>query len=235
MDCTLMHKNIPVIDMVIDDETKTIRKLQVVYNARHLPPGVNVCETEFDLGALHKWYMARTIPHNRQGIFWVLDTLGVTSPHYLIEKCYALSLSDQYWICPKDSDLKWSKINFFQNDFSKDVGDILFGREYSDVASLNLMSPDITTNGWLRKKWIVKDGKRFLMKGGSDVFRQETFNEVIAGSIMQRLNISHVDYTLEFHDGEPYSLCENFVTSDTEFIPAWCILNTRICQLKLYK
>ena len=44
MDCTLMHKNISVVDIVIDDETKTIRKVQDTHNACHLLPSVNVCE-----------------------------------------------------------------------------------------------------------------------------------------------------------------------------------------------
>jgi len=59
------------------------------------------------------------------------------------------------------------------------------------------------------------------MKGGSGVFEQEPFNEVIACAVMRRLGISHVNYTLKFDGGKPYSLCENFVTPDTELIPAW--------------
>ena len=221
-----MHKNIPVVDMQIDNETHTIIELCNNYNVHHLPPGVNICGTETDLGALHKWYMARTFPANRQGIWWAFETLGVSSSHYLIDKCHRLSLSDQYWIRPQNSNLKWSEVNFFHNDFSKDMGEILFGYEPCNLADINLMSPDIMTNGWLCKKWIIVDGKRFLMKGGSGVYRQEPFNEIIACAVMRRLNITHIDYQLTIDNGNPYSLCENFVMSNTEFIPAWCILIT---------
>jgi len=222
-----MHKNIPVVDMKIDDETHTTIKLCNNYDVRHLPPGVNICETDIDLGALHKWYMARTFPANRQGVWWAFETLGVTSPHYLINKCYGLSLSDQYWIRPKNSNLKWSEVNFFHNNFSKDMGEILFEHQPFNSADINIMSPDIMTNGWLRKRWVIADGKRFLMKGGSGVYKQEPFSEVIASAVMRRLNILHVDYKLTFENGNPYSLCENFITPDTEFIPAWCILITQ--------
>jgi len=144
----------------------------------------------------------------------------------LIEKCYGLSLSDQYWICPKDSGLKWEGINFFHNNFSKDIGEILFGHEPADSTRVNLVSPDNTSDGWLRKKWIIADGKRFLMKSGSGVYQQEPFNEVAASTIMQRLNIHHVDYSLIIENNKPYSLCENFITPDTELIPAWHILQS---------
>ena len=167
MDYTLMHKNIPVVDMKIDDVTHTIVKLQDAYDTRHLPPGINIYKTGIDRGALNEWLIGRSIPASRDGINEALETIGVHSPRYLIEKCYGLSLSDQYWICPKDSGLKWSEINFFQNDFSKDIGEILFGHEPDDFTRVSLMSPDNTTDGWLRKKWIISDDKRFLMKGGS--------------------------------------------------------------------
>ena len=227
MECTLMHKNIPVVDMKIDDLTHTIVELQNAHNANHLPLGINIYKTGIDRGALNEWLVGRSIPASRDGIGEALETIGVHSPLYLIEKCYALSLSDQYWICPKGSGLEWSKVNFFQNDFSKDIGEILFGHEPDDLTRVSLMSPDNTSDGWLRKKWIISDGKRFLMKGGSGVYRQEPFNEVIACAIMRRLNISHIDYKLTFDNGNPYSLCKNFVTPDTELITAWRILLTQ--------
>jgi hypothetical protein len=52
------------------------------------------------------------------------------------------------------------------------------------------------------------------MKGGSGVYMQEPYNEVIASALMRRLQITQVNYTLEETDGRPYSLCENFVTCD---------------------
>jgi len=209
---TLMHKYIPVVDMEIDDATHTIVKIRAAHDIRHLPPGIGICQSKINLGDLYKWYMARIIPLNRQGLWGPFESLGVVSPHFLVEKCYGLSLSDQYWICPKGSDLKWNEINFFQNDFSKDMGELLFGHEIHKSANINLMSPDITTNGRLRKKWVSLEGKFFLIKDGSDVFKQEPFNEVVACAIMRRLGIPHVDYALKFDGGEIYSLCENFVT-----------------------
>ncbi len=68
----------------------------------------------------------------------------------LLIRCYGLSLSDQYWICPKDSNLTWEEINFFSNEFSDDIGDVLFG-EKEKANAFNFSSPDNTSDGNLKK------------------------------------------------------------------------------------
>jgi len=221
-----MHKNFPVVDMEID-ETGYIAKLRDLFDERRLPVGTGVTSAGIDRKAINDWWTGRSIPASRDGLNEALMSIGISSPILLLEKCYGLSLSDQYWICPKGSGLTWENVNFFQNDFSKDMGEILFGHDPPDRDIISLMSPDNTSDGWLRKKWIIVDGKRYLMKGGSGYFQQEPFNEVIAGAIMRRLGIDHVNYTLTFDGNRPYSLCENFITPETELISAWRILQTQ--------
>ena len=226
MNCTLMHKNIPVVDLQIDDDTGYIAKLQNIHDKQHLPLGIHEFSSGLDRKALNDWWVGRSIPASRDGIRDALETLEIYNTTLLLTQCFGLSLSDQYWICPKDSGLRWEKINFFHNDFSKDIGEILFGHEPADPTHVSLISPDNTSDGWLRKKWIIADGKRYLMKGGSGFMKQEPFNEVIASAIMRRLNIPHTPYTLTFDNGKPYSLCENFVTPDTELVQAWRVRET---------
>ena len=224
-----MHKNKPVLDLEIDEATGSVSKIGAVYDTDHLPVGTyNTAEkNNVSRYILNDWWTGRSIPASRDGLKDVLLNLGVCSPALLLDKCLGLSLSDQYWICPKNSDISWKTVNFFQNDFSKDVGEVLFGYKRSSKDAINLMSPDNTSDGWLKKKWLIAGGKRYLMKGGSGFLEQEPFNEVIASALMKRLNINHVKYTLTFEQNKPYSLCENFITPDTELIPAWRIMQTR--------
>jgi len=221
-----MHKNIPVVDMEILSDTGRIVKLLNLQTPEHLPLGVKT-KDGMSRKAMDDWWSGRSIPASRSGLDDALQILGISSPALLLEKCYGLSLSDQYWLCPKGTRLDWEKVNFFQNDFSKDMGEILFGHEPADPDRVSLMSPDNTSDGWLRKKWIIVDGKRLLMKGGSGVYQQEPFNEAIASAVMRRLGIDHIDYSLIVDVGKPYCLCENFITPDTELIPAWRILQTQ--------
>jgi hypothetical protein len=222
-----MHKNVPVIDIEIDLEIGSITKINKIFDTRRLPVGTEMSDGKPNRRSLNDWWMGRTIPASRDGIREALRNMGVSSSEHLIEKCYGLSLSDQYWFSPKEEGLKWENINFFQNEFSKDVGEILFGREPDADVHINLMSPDNTSDGWLRKKWIIADGKRLLMKGSSRPYNQEPFNEVIASAVMRRLGIYHADYKLMYERERPYSLCENFVTPDTELVSARRVWETQ--------
>jgi hypothetical protein len=44
---------------------------------------------------------------------------------------------------------------------------------------------------------------------------------------MRRLGISHVPYTLTVIGEYPYSVCEDFITSDTELVSALHIMQTQ--------
>ena len=96
----------------------------------------------------------------------------------------------------------------------------------TDTANFDLNSPDNTTNGYLKKRWKIIDGKRCLLKTGSNPFMQQPFNEVIASLVAERLGIPHVPYTLLWDDGIPYSVCEDFVTPETELVSAWRVMQS---------
>ena len=117
-----MHKRAAVADIELDDATGFIRKAGTVYAPEHLPVGVPVRRDAADRAALNEWWTDRSIPASRSGIREALETLEISSTKMLLIRCYGLSLSDQYWICPERSGLTWEQVNFFDNDFSNDIG-----------------------------------------------------------------------------------------------------------------
>lgn len=127
MHYTLMHKEISVVDVELDDASGAITRVGDVHNAAHIPIGIAYRNDVLDRKALNKWWYGRSIPASRQGIQQALAILRIGSTQELIDKSYGLSLSDQYWIKEKGSSLEWAEINFFTNDFSRDIGNILFG------------------------------------------------------------------------------------------------------------
>ena len=221
-----MHRRIEVAKLELDDETGIIRKIEAVMSAEHVPVGVPVKNGIIDRGELNKWWTDRSIPASRSGVREALETLNLNDTKILLVRCFGLSLSDQYWICPAGAELIWEKINFFDNSFSDDMGDVLFGKPKKNE-NFDFSSPDNTSDGYLKKRWKIINGKRCLIKGGSNLERQQPFNEVIASKIMDRLNINHVSYNIIWEDGEPYSVCEDFVTRDTELVSAWRIMQTQ--------
>lgn len=234
--CTFMHRQIPVADIEIDNNTGLIERIGKVYAPEHLPIGVKAKKGICDRAALNEWWGDRSIPTSRSGIREALNTLGVSSPKLLLTRCYGLSLSDQYWIVPEGSGLTWDQVNFFKHDFSEDIGDVLFGAA-KKPDPLGFSSPDSTSDGNLKKRWKIIDGKRCLIKGGSNPYRQQPLNEVIATEIMKRLNIPCIPYTVTWNKGAPYSICEDFITAETELIPAWRIIQSekRRNDLSLYQ
>ncbi len=226
---TLMHKNIAVADIDIDETLGGISKIRGIISKEHLPVGVVRMQRQnetIDRFAFNQWWTGRSIPASRMGLSDMLDTLGIASSNLLLTKCLGLSLSDHYWIKPYGSDMTWEDVNFFDNDFSDDIGDVLFGTSDKN-AGFDFLSPDNTSDGNLKKRWKIIDGKRCLLKSGSNPYSQQTFNEVIASKIMNRLGIDHVPYSVTWINDEPYSVCEDFVTKDTELISAWRVLQLR--------
>lgn len=229
MKYTLMYKNIAVADVEIDEVLGVITSIDNLSAREHLPVGVVHQlrhEEKVDRYALNHWWAGRSIPASRMGVADALEALGVSSTKQLITKCLGLSLSDHYWFRPYGSSVAWEDVNFFDNAFSDDIGDVLFGMNDKNDG-FDFISPDNTSDGNLQKRWKIIDGKRCLLKSGSSPYSQQPFNEVIATIIMNKLGIEHVPYTETWINDKPYSVCEDFVTKDTELIGAWRVLQLR--------
>ena len=226
---TLMHKNVAVADIEIDETLGGVTKIRNITAKEHLPVGTIRIQRDdevVDRYAFNQWWTGRSIPASRMGVSDALETLGIYNTKLLLTKCLGLSLSDHYWIKPYNKNILWEDVNFFDNDFSDDIGDVLFGMNGKN-ADFDFVSPDNTSDGNLQKRWKIIDGKRCLLKSGSTPFIQQPFNEVIATLIMNKLGIEHVPYTIIWIDNKPYSVCEDFVTKDTELISAWRVLQLR--------
>lgn len=170
MNYILCHKDIPVLRFSTEDEE--IAEISEILNSRHLPVGISL-ENENGKSIksqLRAWWKGRSIPASRQNLNTALELLGNITTDYLIEKSYGLSLSDHYWAKPEKSSLSWKEVNFFHNSFSEDVGKALFGTlNSSSTKSLNLFSPDNTSDGWLRKKMDYKQRRTFSSEGWKPV------------------------------------------------------------------
>ena len=225
MRCRIMHKNIPVVSVEFDEITGVFTKIYDVINPEHLPVGVSIMDGVADRRDLHAWWLARAIPASRMGLKEALEKLNVSTTAEMLGKSLGLNLSDQYWISPEEAAIDWRKINFFENDFSEDIGNILMGLK-SDSDNVNYMSPDAASDGWLRKKWKIVDGDRVLFKSGSGQNLQEPYNEVLATAIMKRLGIPCAEYSLTFIGNKPYSVCKDFITPETELVTAHNIIKS---------
>ena len=225
---TLMNKNKKIFDFIYDEEEHIIVDFERNYplNEDYAPFGL-IKNNEINKVEFNKWWKNRQIPASRNGLKEVLHNSNIYDNDnfdLLDSKAYCLSLSDQYWVKSIDEDIKWEKINFFDNEFSEDIGKILFSGGKTSL-KLNLNTPDMTSNGNYEKRWKIIDVDRYLLKAGSKIYNQEPFNELIATKLYERLlnKNEYVEYSVIYDNERAISKCKNFITKDTELVPAWKI------------
>ena len=154
MKCILMNKNTKVALIEIDNETNYIRKIDEIYNIEYAPMALKNAVNRKDINnekALNEWFKGRGIPSWRKDLENLLEKLKVSTPEELLNKAYALSLSDQYWIKEETQEIKWENINFFTNNFKyKAYLEVSLSSSFSGKM-VDLHSPNNTTDGMLQK------------------------------------------------------------------------------------
>lgn len=222
----LKHKDLDVAMMKMDVRTGMIEYVLSVYLPEELPAG---CAP--DGTGLGEWWKLRAIPDSRKGIRQVLSRLSEATSQSLMLSSYGLSLTDHYWIQPVGQELYWKDLNFYENDFTDELGDILTDseRDRSVPDGISKLSPSVSVNGDMKKKWIIRDGGRYLLKVNPNYHSQQAVNEVIAGKLHERLGWkNYVSYDMGTiyisGRGYPCSLSPMFTSAETEFVSAYQIV-----------
>ena len=222
----LKHKDLDVAMMKMDVRTGMIEYILSVYLPEELPAG---CAP--DGTGLGEWWKLRAIPDSRQGIRQVLSRLSEATSQSLMLSSYGLSLTDHYWIQPVGQELYWKDLNFYENDFGDELGDILTDseRERSVSDGISKLSPSVSVNGDMKKKWIIRGGRRYLLKVNPSYHSQQAVNEVIAGKLHERLGwknyVSYEVGTIHISGRKyPCSLSPMFTSVETEFVSAYQIV-----------
>ena len=219
MKCILMNKNTEVLVSEYLDNLGVFSKIYEIKNIDYAPIIINKNKEDI-IKLLNDWFKGRGIPLWRDKLDLLLHRLNISTPSELLDKAFGLSLSDQYWLKPYNLDTCYDDINFFDNDF-----------EYTEFmeASLSknskiitndkaLRTPNNTTDGMLKKAWIIENGIRYLIKGGYKNELLQPFNEVLASEICTRLGFNHVEYSIDTYKDIVVSKCPCFINKDTELI-----------------
>ena len=224
----LMHKDIPVCLMTIDEDGNISKIRRNEDAAGHFPLGGLMNDMKF-----HEWWKDRAIPKTRHGAKTALQKLGYTSTGSALVNNLALSLSDCYWIKPRGELLAWKDVNLFSNDFVDSFGDITLNRDHVIDLRNKTRFNCATSQGELQKKWcIARDGRRYLIKGNYGESYQQSLNEIFATELHVQQGFEHyTPYSLVKLkvDGDMDGLgclCFDFCSENIECISAWEILQT---------
>ena len=224
---SLMHRDEPVCAISIDTVSGAIHRVSKPVNPELLPLGGCI-----DSATLKKWWQRRAVPIGQGKIQRILEQLRITTPQEYLVRNLGLSLTDHYWIKPLDMELGWTDINLFTNDFRDPVGEMQFSQDADEIVELpaNAFSPSSSVQGELRKKWIISDGKRCLVKGNHGGNSQESLNEIVATLLHKKQGKQpFVAYsTMRLGDAQPiYCVCESFTSDELELIPAIDIVDSQ--------
>ena len=228
-----MNKNTEVLLTEYDSASSTFTKIYEVYNIEYAPYILKNIYNEKDFNDnsfrinLSKWFQGRGIPSWRDKLDILLHRLNIIDPSELLDKSFGLSLSDQYWLKPINTSISYDDINFFDNDFdyTEFLEASLSKNSNSIVSASSLNTPNNTTDGMLRKAWIIENDTRYLLKSGYKNELLQPFNEVLASEICDRLGFDHVKYTLDTYKDTVVSKCPCFITKNTELITCHQIRN----------
>lgn len=238
MRCILMNKNTKVLEEEYNEKIASFTNIYNIENIDYAPIIIKnaLKENNNNITILTEWFKGRGIPSWRDDLDLLLAKLNITTREELLDKAFGLSLSDQYWIKPYNSNVQYKDINFFEHDFnSADFTNITFSNSNDYSTKVNLVSPNNTTDGRLKKTWIIENKERYLLKGGYKNEVLEPFNEVLASMICDRLGIYHTKYEIDVISNKVVSKCKCFINSNTELITAHQILHNVCNKEKAYE
>ena len=224
----LMHKDIPVCLMEISDDGTlgSVRRNEAA--SAHFPLGGQMNNVKF-----HEWWRDRAIPKTRHGARSALQRLGYSSTNSALVNNLALSLSDCYWIRPREEKLTWKDTNLFTNDFVDTFGEITINRDHMIDLRKETRFNCATSQGELQKKWCIdKEGRRYMIKGNYGQSYQQSLNEIFAAKLHEQQGFSeytHYSLVRLQVDGNVEGLgcmCYDFCSEDVECISAWELLQT---------
>lgn len=151
---------------------------------------------------IEKWLRHRVLPRNRANADAILKTLGLSWRNIkdILDKSLGLSLNDSYWVVPLGFEGSFQEYNLYENRFSSVLSLVAYtgvGQSHEAFTT----SPELTTQGMLRKTWRFIEGDGiYLYKGGTEGAAnagREPYSEYYACQIAERMGLHAVHYDLE--------------------------------------
>ncbi|AEC01434.1 excisionase [Parasphaerochaeta coccoides] len=213
----LMHRDDEAAVLEFNQEDGYLFQVIEKKNEDLIPIRANRSTLDF-----RSWWNDRAVPRTQGSILSFLRELEIPTTQAYLLRNLGLGLNDHYWVRPEKSSLTWEAVNLFDNEFTSPA--TFHHRNTADSNAVTTFSPAASTGGELPKRWVVKDGKRYLIKESSVPLSQQSLNEVFASHIHEKqARFPFVSYSLARQSGSSKlaCICECFTSNLLEYIPAW--------------
>ncbi|MBQ9273866.1 MAG: hypothetical protein IJ228_03560 [Succinivibrio sp.] len=144
----------------------------------------------------NRWHMREMLQH--------LATSGqqATLPD-LVAATHLVSLNDTYWF--DTAELRWEKISPYRNLWREDLSALAWNAEELDFHSGCRISPELATNGVLKKCWQQREDGIVLSKGDQFSTAPGSLNQVsmefVASEVAKAMQLpSYVPYILKWQE-----------------------------------
>lgn len=170
---------------------------------------------------MKKWWAARCVPATRKAMQEVIRLAGCETSGEYLAKNLSLSMTDSYWICPIEADLKWEDVNL------RKTGITMGGRiPYRNTTSYD---PNASLTGQMEKYWDLSYKPPQLIKTAGMHYGQQALNEQFAANLHKAQGgvFPYVEYSVqETADGDRKVVCPAFTSETIEFVPAMEVLDS---------
>ena len=184
-----------------------------------------------DLAKIKRWWEMRAVPASRAAIQEVIRKAGYINTEMYLAKNLGLSMTDCYWICPEDADIRYTDIMFSQ------LKNVEQGRiPYHNDSSYD---PNASLGGQMEKYWDLSGITPVLVKESTRYYGQQSVNEAFAAKVheLQSADIPFVKYTAEKADGHGIICkCDSFTSNSVELVSAYEIVEStkRLSSISSY-
>ena len=196
----LMNKDNIVLEFIKTDTLEGQFKIVKEYKNQTRPYLLSKNSNELDT-----WVNNRAIPTSREHLDRILLSLNLDSKERfnLLLVNHGTSLNDTYWIREKDEPnikgeaLKWKDVSLYSG-FKENLGLISF---FGNTSSLGgkIKTPELTTQGMLRKAWRIIDDNIYLYKANTYGYANagnEMYSEVVAFQVAELLGLDSIKYEI---------------------------------------
>lgn len=175
-----------------------------------------------DLKRMKIWWEQRAVPSSRKDMERIIRKSGCVNSRSYLAKNLGLSLTDTYWLCPVDMQLKWEDVNLYNHTF--------FESQKIPYHNQTSYDQNASLGGALSKYWDISVLPPVLVKKTSEYFGLQTINEIFASEICRRQRIP-VEWFTEYwavtsDDGNLESRCRAFTNESMELVSAYEVLES---------
>ena len=219
---SLMFKDIEVLSFNAD--TGRVELL----NINLLPFGIQK-HNDMIVRELRYWIISRCMSRSRDNADYLISTLK-TNPYKLMIDNFSLSINDPYWIKRRESELSYSDVSIFINQWDEDLANFMITGDEFPEKLYNSVTPELTLRGSWPKRLIKESESIYLLKATCDFeYEEDIENEISVSRLLDKLKIPHAEYSRTEYKELPCSKTKILTTDNLHWVSAKEFMKSTNC------